>query len=200
MTRILMPVLALAAMVLANGAAAQTAAPEDYASWPVLKSTFPSTGGRRRHDQGLRPGDSEGQVHHHVHGGGARARGAVYFHAIEFDAVPAQGGTLCTDGQAGARSTAAPPAPRRTACSSRTACSAVRRDALARAAHRFLNAGITSLANQRSCSWNSFGPSPSAQWIMKCSRPGYFASIDLMPSMTCLRRAAEPGLLRDAVG
>ena len=52
--------------------------------------------------------------------------------------------------------------------------------------YRFLNAGITSLANQRSCSLNSFGPMPSAQWIMKCSRPGYFASIDLMPSITCL--------------
>src|SRR5215213_11089945 len=50
--------------------------------------------------------------------------------------------------------------------------------------HLFLNAGITSLANQRSCSLNSLGPSPSAQWIMKLSSPGYFASIDLMPSIT----------------
>src|SRR5438876_5359937 len=47
-----------------------------------------------------------------------------------------------------------------------------------------LNAGMTSLANQLSCSLNSFGPRPSAQWIMKLSRPGYFASIDLMPSIT----------------
>ena len=46
-------------------------------------------------------------------------------------------------------------------------------------------AGITSRANQRSCSLNSFGDSPSAQWIMKSSSPGYLASIDLMPSMTC---------------
>src|SRR3954469_690811 len=46
-------------------------------------------------------------------------------------------------------------------------------------------AGITSRANQRSCSLNSFGGIPSAQWIMKWSRPGYFFSIDLMPSMTC---------------
>ena len=49
----------------------------------------------------------------------------------------------------------------------------------------FLNAGITSLANQRSCSLNSAGDRPSAQWIMKFSSPGYFASIDLMPSITC---------------
>src|SRR5687767_15170782 len=46
-------------------------------------------------------------------------------------------------------------------------------------------AGITSRANQRSCSLNSFGGMPSAQWIMNCSRPGYFASMDLMPSITC---------------
>ena len=45
---------------------------------------------------------------------------------------------------------------------------------------------MTSLANQRSCSLNSSGGRPSAQWIMKSSSPGYFASIDLMPSMTCL--------------
>ena len=43
---------------------------------------------------------------------------------------------------------------------------------------------MTSCANQRSCSLNSAGDSPSAQWIMKSSSPGYLASIDLMPSMT----------------
>ncbi len=48
-----------------------------------------------------------------------------------------------------------------------------------------LNSGITTFANQRSCSMNSPGGRPSAQWIMKSSRPGYFASIDLMPSMIC---------------
>src|SRR6516165_1609404 len=47
-----------------------------------------------------------------------------------------------------------------------------------------LNAGITSLANQRSCSLNSWGGNPSAQWIIKFSRPGYFASTDLMPAIT----------------
>src|SRR5713226_579869 len=48
-----------------------------------------------------------------------------------------------------------------------------------------LNAGITSLANQRSCSLNSLGGIPSAQWIMKFSSPGYLSAIDLMPSITC---------------
>src|SRR2546426_1851177 len=50
---------------------------------------------------------------------------------------------------------------------------------------RAWNAGITSRANQRSCSLNSLGGRPSAQWIMKSSSPGYFASTDLIPSMTC---------------
>jgi hypothetical protein len=41
---------------------------------------------------------------------------------------------------------------------------------------RVVNAGITSRANQASCSLNSFGPMPSAQWIIIWSRPGYFSS------------------------
>src|SRR5262245_39798408 len=49
---------------------------------------------------------------------------------------------------------------------------------------RFVNAGITSFANQRSWSENSRTCRPSAQWTMKSSRPGYLASIDLMPSIT----------------
>src|ERR1700738_1489448 len=51
--------------------------------------------------------------------------------------------------------------------------------------HAFLNAGITSLANQVSWSLNSLGGRPSAQRIMKFSSPGYFSAIDLMPSITC---------------
>src|SRR2546430_4041353 len=48
-----------------------------------------------------------------------------------------------------------------------------------------LSAGITSLANQMSCSLNSLGGRPSVQWIMKFSSPGYLSATDLMPSMTC---------------
>src|SRR5262249_22753933 len=53
------------------------------------------------------------------------------------------------------------------------------------AAYARLNAGITSLANQMSCSLNSLGGRPSAQWTMKFSSPGYLSATDLMPSMTC---------------
>src|SRR5262249_56636927 len=52
-------------------------------------------------------------------------------------------------------------------------------------AYARLSAGITSLANQMSCSLNSLGDRPSAQWIMKFSSPGYLSATDLMPSMTC---------------
>jgi hypothetical protein len=51
--------------------------------------------------------------------------------------------------------------------------------------YRPVNAGITSRANQRNCSSNSAGDSPSAQWTMKSSSPGYLASTDLIPSITC---------------
>src|SRR5207249_11581997 len=50
---------------------------------------------------------------------------------------------------------------------------------------RVWNAGITSSANQRSCSLNSLADRPSAQWTMKSSSAGYFAAIDLIPSITC---------------
>src|SRR5438445_9425000 len=52
-------------------------------------------------------------------------------------------------------------------------------------AQRGWNAGITSRANQRSCSLNSFAGRPSAQWLMTSSRPGYLAAIDLITSITC---------------
>src|SRR5262245_50614051 len=45
-------------------------------------------------------------------------------------------------------------------------------------------AGITSRANQRSCSLKSAGGMPSAQWIIIWSSPGYRASNSRMPSMT----------------
>ena len=51
----------------------------------------------------------------------------VYPNFIEFEATPAQGGTLCHGGKC-VRSTAAPPEQRPIAYSSRTACFADRRE------------------------------------------------------------------------
>jgi hypothetical protein len=112
----------LAGLALAApGALAQ----ENYESWPVLRSTFPSTGGGgiviKGHDpvitggkclttfMAVEPGADPGpSQRHRVRGGVGAGR-----HALA--------GTA-----SGAPSTAAPPARRPTGCSSRTACSAAR--------------------------------------------------------------------------
>jgi len=70
---------------------------ERYDSWPVLQSTFPSTGGGGVMIKGYDPVIVMGkclttfmaQV----------PPGEVYFNKVEYDAVPAQGGTLCQNGR-----------------------------------------------------------------------------------------------------
>jgi hypothetical protein len=71
-------------------------AEEDYESWAVLQSTFPSTGGG---------GIVIGEYNPVIVGDKCMTRftatepsGKVYYNIVEFDAVPAQGGTLCTNG------------------------------------------------------------------------------------------------------
>ena len=71
--------------------------PENYASWPVLKSTFPSTGGGGIVIKGYDPvitGNKCVTTFMAV-----TPTKEVYFNVAEFDAVPAQGGTLCTEGK-----------------------------------------------------------------------------------------------------
>ncbi len=87
--------LALAALLLATAARAQT---EDYAAWPVLKSTFPSTGGGGITIKGYDPvivGAKCVTTFMAVEDGNK----AAYPNYIEFDAVAAAGGTLCKDGK-----------------------------------------------------------------------------------------------------
>ena len=80
-----------------NATAQENAPPENYESWPVLKSTFPSTGGGGVMIKGYDPV---------IHSGkcvttfmAVVAPTEVYPNVVEFDAVPAQGGTLCTNGR-----------------------------------------------------------------------------------------------------
>ena len=94
--RILALGAALTALVAA-GAAAQQAAPENFEQWPVLKSTFPSTGGDGTMIKGYDPV---------IRGGKCMTTfmavvpsGEVYANYIEFEAVPQQGGTLCQNGK-----------------------------------------------------------------------------------------------------
>jgi hypothetical protein len=74
-------------------------AEENYESWTVLRSTFPSTGGNGIMIKGYDPvivGDKCVTTFMAVEPG---AGGKVYPNYIEFEAVPAQDGTLCQNGK-----------------------------------------------------------------------------------------------------
>jgi len=76
-----------------SGASAQ----ENYESWELLQSTFPSTGGGGIMIGEYRPvivGDK--CVTNFT---ATEPNGTVYYNIVEFEAVPAQGGTLCTNGK-----------------------------------------------------------------------------------------------------
>ena len=72
-------------------------AEDNFASWPVLKSTFPSTGGGGVMIKGYDPVISGGKCVTTFMA--AVPPSDLYFNVVEYDAVPAQGGTLCTNGQ-----------------------------------------------------------------------------------------------------
>jgi hypothetical protein len=93
------PVLAaiIAAGLQSSLAAAQTAQPEDFASWPLLQDTFESTSGQGIIIKGYDPvikGDKCS-----TNFSATLTDGKVFYNIVEFDAVPTQGGTLCTNGK-----------------------------------------------------------------------------------------------------
>ena len=82
-------------MALIGGAAAQ--AQENFDSWRLHTPTFPSTGGG---------GIMIGEYKPVIVGDKCKTdftatepNGTVYYNSVEFDAVPAQGGTLCQNGK-----------------------------------------------------------------------------------------------------
>ena len=84
-------------LALAGGAVAQ----ENYESWRLHVSKFPSTGGG---------GIIIGEYNPVIAGETCKTDftatlpdGKVYYNTVEFDAVTAQGGTLCTNGRWRAR-------------------------------------------------------------------------------------------------
>jgi hypothetical protein len=80
-------------MLAIAGASAQ----ENYASWELLKNPFESTGGGGIMIGGYDPvivGDKCRTDFTATEPGGK-----VYYNKVEFDAVPVQGGTLCTNGK-----------------------------------------------------------------------------------------------------
>jgi len=88
------------AFCLASALAALTmpaSTEENYESWTVLRSTFPSTGGNGVTIKGYDPvivGDKCVTTFMAV-----LPDGKVYPNYIEFEAAPAQGGTLCQNGK-----------------------------------------------------------------------------------------------------
>ena len=78
---------------------ARAQAQEDYASWPLLRSTFPSTGGGGFIIKGYDPVITGGKCVTTFMAVEPGDNPKVYSNVAEFEAVPAQGGTLCRDGK-----------------------------------------------------------------------------------------------------
>jgi len=89
--------LLIAVLLAPLGAAAQDKQmnQDNFASWPVLKSTFPSTGGGGVMIKGYDPVIAGGKCVTTFMA--AVPPSDLYFNVVEYDAVPAQGGTLCTN-------------------------------------------------------------------------------------------------------
>jgi hypothetical protein len=89
--------LLLALAAVPPPAAAQPAAEEDFPAWPLLRNPFPSTGGGGVMIDGYDP-VLEGRLCRTAFTA-TLPDGTVYRNRAEFDAVPVQGGILCTSGR-----------------------------------------------------------------------------------------------------
>jgi hypothetical protein len=87
------------AVLVICATATQALAQDDFAAWPPLKSTFPSTGGGGMMIKGYDPVISGGKCITTFMAVAPGPDPAVYSSMIEFEAVPAQGGTLCQNGK-----------------------------------------------------------------------------------------------------
>jgi hypothetical protein len=89
--------LLCAALGLAALAPLSARAQENYEGWEILQSTFESTGGGGIIIKGYEPvivGDKCVTNFTATEPGGK-----VYYNKVEFETVPVQGGTLCTNGK-----------------------------------------------------------------------------------------------------
>ena len=82
-------------MLVAPGASAE----ENYESWPALRSSFPSTGGGGITIKGYDPVITGGKCVTTFMAVEPGSNPKVYANYIEFEAVPAAGGTLCRNGK-----------------------------------------------------------------------------------------------------
>ena len=90
---------ALLASAVLMALTAPAHAAESYANWPVLKSTFRSTGGGGITIKGYDPVITSGKCVTTFMAVEAGDNPAVYSNVAEFDAVPVEGGILCTNGK-----------------------------------------------------------------------------------------------------
>jgi hypothetical protein len=74
-------------------------AEESYESWPLLRSSFPSTGGSGITIKGYDPVITGGKCITTFMAVEPGDSPKVYANVIEFEAVTAQGGTLCRNGR-----------------------------------------------------------------------------------------------------
>ncbi|MBL8571636.1 MAG: hypothetical protein JNK84_21385 [Phreatobacter sp.] len=72
-------------------------AQEDYGRWPLLRDPFPSTGGGGVMIGGYDPVVADGKCRTAFTA--TLPDGTVYRNTVEFDAEPAQGGILCSNGR-----------------------------------------------------------------------------------------------------
>jgi hypothetical protein len=89
----------IASLALAMPGASAEEKAEKYESWPVLRPTFPSTGGGGITIKGYDPVITGGKCITTFMAVEPGDNPKVYPNVIEFEAVPAQGGTLCQNGQ-----------------------------------------------------------------------------------------------------
>lgn len=85
-------IFAIASLFVGASALAQT----NYESWPVLKNPFPSTGGNNVMIDKYEPVVANGKCTTDFT---AIIEGKPYYNEVVFDAVPTQGGILCTNGK-----------------------------------------------------------------------------------------------------
>lgn len=86
-------------LAVSFGTASTAALAEDFAGWPALRSTFPSTGGGGITIKGYDPVISGGKCITTFMAVPEGTDPPVYANVVEFEATAVAGGTLCQNGK-----------------------------------------------------------------------------------------------------
>jgi hypothetical protein len=93
----------ISTQVLLVSPSGQAQSGDDYSAWSVLSPRFESTGGGGIMIDGYDPVVTGDKCRTDFTATEPGAGGKVYYNTVEFDAVQAQGGILCTNGKWRAR-------------------------------------------------------------------------------------------------